>query len=152
MILQHCWAIHIKFKIYLSLFVQVQNMSNTFHLGYGLFPFCLGSSLYVAKNSVSRPVISSTQSFDLYLLQKGLKSLSGGYWKLRIVNCQPWQKCWLWERERQLQSDVINQDVTGQVWYGKYFRSIIAIESCWSEIIRLVETIAARNLWDDFLK
>lgn len=92
----------IKFKIYLFLFVQVQNMSkllldichNTFHLGYGLFPFCLGSCV-----AVSHPVISSTQSFDLYLLQKGLKSLSGGYWKLRMVNCQPWQKCWLSERD-----------------------------------------------------
>ena len=36
-------------------------------------------------------------------------------------------------RERQLQTDVINQDVSGQVWYRKYFR---AIESCSSEIIR----------------
>lgn len=36
-------------------------------------------------------------------------------------------------RERQLQTDVINKDVSGQVWYRKYF---LAIESCSSEIIR----------------
>ena len=46
-------------------------------------------------------------------------------------------------RERQLQTDAINQDVSGQVWYRKYFR---VIESCSSEIIRRVETIAERNL------